>query len=362
MNPPSAIPAATRRRFSRLFPLFLIGALYVAALFVISAANAAGPERWWWSTLNLYLPQWIWALPALGLAAATARVDRRWAGAPLLPLGWVLGPLMGLNGPGGQPVPPAASEIRLRLMTYNVGWLEKDPNAIIREINRTRPDLLLVQDAGGEFARILQGIYSEEQMRVTGDYLIASALPFSERDRGRASPFYQRCRIRVGASAVTVYNVHLLTPRAGLAALKQLRPTGSGELESNTAHRLHQAAALARDLRRERGPVLLAGDLNAPVQSLVCRQLFAVGLRDAFSVAGRGYGYTFGHSLRLRHSYVRLDHILASAHWQVRACRVGSASGSDHRPLIADVALRGAPDRIARAGALAHLDHASEKF
>src|SRR3712207_7027652 len=45
--------------------------------------------------------------------------------------------------------------------------------------------------------------------------------------------------------------------------------------------------------RRENGPTLLAGDLNATPPSLVLRQLLNLGLRDAFSEAGNGYGYTY---------------------------------------------------------------------
>jgi hypothetical protein len=36
----------------------------LAAVSVVSIAAAAGPERWAWSALNLYAPQWIWGLPA----------------------------------------------------------------------------------------------------------------------------------------------------------------------------------------------------------------------------------------------------------------------------------------------------------
>jgi len=84
----------------------------------------------------------------------------------------------------------------------------------------------------------------------------------------------------------------------------------------------------------------VAGDFNAPVQSIVCRKLMRHGLTDAFSTAGQGYGYSFGHELRLvAHSYVRLDHILASRHWRVERCWTGGADASDHRPVIADLVL-----------------------
>jgi endonuclease/exonuclease/phosphatase (EEP) superfamily protein YafD len=65
-----------------------------------------------------------------------------------------------------------------------------------------------------------------------------------------------------------------------------------------------------------------------------------LGLRDAFSTAGLGYGYTYGHGLRLGHSFVRIDHILVSRHWDVVRSWTGGAAGSDHRPVIADLVLK----------------------
>ncbi len=110
-------------------------------------------------------------------------------------------------------------------------------------------------------------------------------------------------------------------------------------MEGNAEQRLFEAGRLADYVAVEPGPTLVTGDLNAPVQSLVCRRLFGAGLRDAFTQAGFGYGYTYGGYTRVRRPYVRIDHILASRQWQVRHCWVGNAAGSDHCPVIADLTL-----------------------
>jgi endonuclease/exonuclease/phosphatase (EEP) superfamily protein YafD len=84
--------------------------------------------------------------------------------------------------------------------------------------------------------------------------------------------------------------------------------------------------------------VIVAGDLNAPAQSLVVRTLLDSGLRDAFSSASWGYGYTHGHSLRPHlFSTIRIDHILVSPEIGVADCFVGGKAGSEHRPVIADL-------------------------
>ena len=96
---------------------------------------------------------------------------------------------------------------------------------------------------------------------------------------------------------------------------------------------------LAGVLRQETGPTILTGDLNAPVQSLVCRRLFSAGLRDAFSEAGIGYGYTYGRYTKIGRPYVRIDYILVSRHWQIQRCWGGNSKGSNHCPVIADLVL-----------------------
>jgi endonuclease/exonuclease/phosphatase (EEP) superfamily protein YafD len=102
---------------------------------------------------------------------------------------------------------------------------------------------------------------------------------------------------------------------------------------------MRQARQLAEDARHVEGPLVIAGDLNAPPASLVTRMLTDLGLVDAFSQAGRGYGYTFGHSLFAGWSFLRLDRILVSRHLTPVRAWVGGASGSDHRPVITDLAL-----------------------
>ena len=73
-----------------------------------------------------------------------------------------------------------------------------------------------------------------------------------------------------------------------------------------------QTHKLARDLAGLTGPLVLAGDLNAPPASPVLAALEAVGLRNAFSLAGRGYGYSYGHSMRWGYDFLRIDHIYVS--------------------------------------------------
>jgi len=323
----------------------LLNLVYLVALLVLAITDAAGPEEWGLGSLNLYLPQWLWALPALFLVPATWWLARRWAWAPVIPLLWVLGPGMGLCWHGGWPASPSAPSAglgRLRVMTYNVKWGGRDGNAIVRDIETFRPDLIQMQDAGG----VMDGAIGKElagwNVRTDGQYLVASRLPLAGLEARDlpfpGSPPYHCVRylLRVGGADVAVYDVHLLSPRAGLLSVRRQQTEG---MEGNAEQRLFEADRLADYVRAEPGPALLTGDLNAPVQSLVCRRLFGAGLRDAFSEAGFGYGYTYGAYTRVGSPFVRIDHVLVSRRWRVRHCWVGSAAGSDHCPVIADLTL-----------------------
>src|SRR5258706_15980204 len=69
--------------------------LYILLLAGISTCNWLGPERWWASGLNLYLPQWPRALPGICLTVAAVRYCRKWAWLPVFSVFWVAGPVMG---------------------------------------------------------------------------------------------------------------------------------------------------------------------------------------------------------------------------------------------------------------------------
>jgi endonuclease/exonuclease/phosphatase (EEP) superfamily protein YafD len=121
--------------------------LYLAVLAAISYANYMGPEDWWWSCLNAYLPQWAWAAPGLILLPIALWKARRVAFMSVLGLLWVFGPLMGLcwnfhpphasNYPGGIPI---------RILTYNVNH-HSDSEGVLEEIERNHPDIILLQEA-----------------------------------------------------------------------------------------------------------------------------------------------------------------------------------------------------------------------
>ncbi len=319
--------------------------LYIFLLAGISFCNWLGPERWWASGLNMYLPQWPWALPGICLAAAALRYCWKWAWLPVFSLFWVAGPIMGFCWGAGEASGAPPGSVKLRVMSYNVKWCRRSVNDIAAEIVRNDPDLLMVQDAGDSLRGVIGEVLKGWHTREFRQYVVASKYPFDNLTVGyipyqNETHTYVRTGLHVKGVEVTLVDVHLVTPRSGLEAMKSEGEDGIWNLERNIKSRLIQTDKLVKDLADIDGPLILAGDLNAPVQSMVCKKLADAGLRDAFSTAGTGYGYTYGHLIRrLRHSYIRIDHIMVNDGLKVQKCWAGAPEGADHRPVIADLVL-----------------------
>ncbi len=323
-------------------------ALYLLSLIAISVANTIGPDRWWWSGLNLYLPQWIWAVPSVVLIPFIFAYLRRWIWVPIGCILYVVGPLMGFCYPVRLSTAPIISGQSLRVMTYNVKWGKESWQAIVQHIHENDPDLALFQDAGTGYVPTLQKLLPGWHIRAESQYIILSRLPIVNQSfLTITSPLGDfpntilfRCDILLGKRIIPVYDLHLLSPRVGLNDIRYYKDDGIDGLLNNVDRRVRQADAVAQVLRNQKGPYILTGDLNAPVQSMVCRAFNGIGLHDAFSEAGVGYGYTYGHDLRLHYDFMRIDHIMLSKEWQALHSHAGSSLGSQHCPVFADITLK----------------------
>jgi endonuclease/exonuclease/phosphatase family metal-dependent hydrolase len=95
-----------------------------------------------------------------------------------------------------------------------------------------------------------------------------------------------------------------------------------------------QVAAILAEVDTATVPHALLGDFNARPTAPELAPLFE-RLRDAWTLAGDGNGFTFPAS----EPTARIDYVLVSAQLTVSAVRVPAELGSDHRPLVAELAL-----------------------
>jgi endonuclease/exonuclease/phosphatase (EEP) superfamily protein YafD len=83
----------------------------------------------------------------------------------------------------------------------------------------------------------------------------------------------------------------------------------------------------------------VSGDFNATWGHRAFRRLLDAGLVDAVAARGRPYQMTWPRDRRFVPPLTRIDHVLTRGPLAVTSIRTGDGRGSDHRPLVADVAL-----------------------
>jgi vancomycin resistance protein VanJ len=140
-------------------------------------------------------------------------------------------------------------------------------------------------------------------------------------------------RVATAERELTVLATHFFRGRArgdaGTVSRALADLTRSGKIHSLQTERLLEIASQAPE------PHAIAGDLNLPPRGRLYRRLTA-DHTDAFRASGWGYGYSFPGSLPM----VRIDYVLAGRGVTARRCRTLSTAGSDHRAVLAELALR----------------------
>ena len=130
----------------------------------------------------------------------------------------------------------------------------------------------------------------------------------------RAMPGLADAVIDVGGRRVRVLNTHL-------------------DYRADPRVRALQVADILRYIGDETSPTILMGDLNAEPDAPELQQLFARFTDAWLPTAGAGKTYPAEDPKK------RIDYVLVSTHFAVRAARVPATQASDHRPVMADLTL-----------------------
>ncbi len=319
---------------------------YAALVGLVCAVLWTLGDRWWPATVYLFGPRWVVLLPLALLVPAAALLRPRLL-APLLAAAAVmLFPVMGLRTgwrarAGGE---PAAGT--LRVVTLNAAGEPWAAERLIARVEEWRPQVVAVQECTDPVAEAF-GRVGGWALRRDGQLCLLSRLPLRSAevmDRSRfdlvrdagigGTSAAVRYTLDAPGGPVQLVNLHLETPRKGLEGV--LRGRGGDRVESNAISREIESRVTSRWASRGRLPLLVAGDFNLPVESRIYRESWG-GFGNAFSRAGRGFGFTrFNGWIR-----VRIDHVLAGPGWRVDRAFVGPDVGSDHRPVVADLAWTG---------------------
>ena len=104
----------------------------------------------------------------------------------------------------------------------------------------------------------------------------------------------------------------------------------------------HAQLSTIAQLARERGPsgLLIVGDFNATWGNRGFRSILDTGMTDAAAARGQAFAMTWSQIKPVIPPVVRIDHVLTGPGVAVTQIRTDVGPGSDHRDLMATVAIR----------------------
>lgn len=285
-------------------------------------------------TLYLYLPAY------LALVVALAR--RRWVLAGIALVGaiahliWVVPDFFG-PASAESAVPKAGqvtqSHETLRIVSANLFRGNDSLDAALREIFEAEPDVLLLQEYTAGVQERLRGVGIHSQFPYSVEHpqedpfgaAFFSRKPVEDLKLTWVEDIaFSEALVPLGARMVRVINVHTLPPLSS----------------SYMAIWQRQGTYLLSRAEQSGQPLVLMGDFNATQHSQFYAQLLSRGMNDAHRMLGRGFATTFPNG-RMGAPPIRLDHLFLSVALVPLDLREGRGEGSDHRPLIATIALRG---------------------
>ncbi len=310
--------------------------LYLLAVIGIGLLLWFTADNWWVSTIFLFGPRWVVALPLVPLVPL-ALVGRSWR----LVLSLVVAALIVAAPIMGGTISPIAWASRkdngetLRVMTCNTDGPSLHSDALKVLIAQTAPDIVALQeyptpDANNVFPKDWLPCEGPSGLRLGSRFPVKKFDYIGEQELGMQG-VVGRYVLETPWGIMPFAIVHLPTPRDGFELLAHGQKAGIGVLRGQIVLR-ERASAIARDWIGNTGPLLIiAGDFNMPQESAIFQRHWS-GLNDAFAAAGWGWGLT-----KQTHWFdVRIDHILAGSKWRCRSCWVGPDVGSDHLPVIAE--------------------------
>lgn len=338
---PSRTELNVRKGKHGRFPwiLSIANLLFLVALCIVEAVIA---ERHWLAMLVTYAPQQVFLAPlaALLVASLLAR-DRRALALNALAGVLSLTLLLGFRVP--LRMASRASGPTVRVMTCNIHHGSHGAVRIAEAIRRLEPDVVCLQEANAlkpwkdpkpELLRSLRGWHSTT---VSDRQVVLSRHPITSQ---RAHWFpctnlreVTHAVISVDGLRLNVLNAHFITSESG-RSLSQSRGAVRAYVKEAASARSRQYAGLTAIAGGLEGPLVIAGDFNTPPRGRLYRR-FCRRFTDSFRAAGFGFGYTFRSDVPVE----RIDHIFVGEGLSVISCRASRVSMSDHRPVVADLAV-----------------------
>lgn len=310
--------------------------LAVSVLLTVCRLFTPSPRPWVLATAFVPYAALGYAVVVLLLVVAFRRVRGargRWVGATaaLAVAGLVfhlalLVPLYAGGHPHGRP--------DLTVMTANLRLGEADPRSVVRLARDQHVDVLVLEEVTPEAAAAL----GAAGILATLPHAAGAPAPWAG-GTVVLSRFALTSQIAL-ATGNGGYRMRVEAPRPfWLVAVHPSQPLREG------AGWLQDWAVINRTLDGLDGPRLLVGDFNSTLDHGPVRSALGRGLRDAAAAADSGWQPTWPSGVRpyrlaLGVGLFAIDHVLVSAPFGALATRTFDVAGTDHRALVARLALR----------------------
>lgn len=224
----------------------------------------------------------------------------------------------------------------LKIMTINVLYRASNDAQILAQVANEQPDVILLQELKRERAGLLDGLKPAYPWQVSCagrwacDVAVVSRRPWQAAGAGaigEAGAKMAWARFGADGSNALIASIHLKWPFISDQAA--------------------QLQAVRDEIAKHRGPIIVAGDLNATAWSSAVRSFTETArLRSAGGLIPTWPQRTFisGRPCLVCVPQLQIDHVLVNSEVRVLSIRSGTDVGSDHLPLIAELEL---PRRIA---------------
>jgi endonuclease/exonuclease/phosphatase (EEP) superfamily protein YafD len=316
--------------------LYGLGWAIVVGLAVLALARVVVPDRS--RLLTLANANALWAFLPAYVVAAAALARRRWAlgvvavAVVAAHVAWVLPQFTHQRA-----VPDAARRApRVRIVTANLRYDNERPEELAAELDGLDADVLVLQEVTPRWWRVLRdrglvGRYEGVHRVVRDDAGGAAVLARTE--------FVGAQTIEVEGWPVVQVDLEL----GGRVRVVAVHPVPPLHYFERHRRMTRETTALVREALRDGLPTIVAGDFNATQYNEWLGQVGDLGLASAHESRGRPLATTWPNGMRPVPP-LRLDHVLLTDELLPVAVREGDGAGSDHRPVVVDIALLPPPN------------------
>ncbi len=321
------------RRRSAAGPLDRMLLMAAAVALLLTAASWLARSSWLLELLTHFRLQFA----SGGLLILVFSLLRRRTAPAIL-----AGLVVGVNGaflvPYGVPASAAAeaAQPHIRLMAANVHYRSADYASLREAIRREGPDVVGLLEVTEKWAQELLPLHAEYPFSIVqeeeGAFGLAlfSRVPLKESGAGAFV-------LEDESQTAIIAELSLQGTPVTLILSHFRAPTGPAEARLRNEQLLWLAETVKADANDEQ---IVLGDLNTTPWSPYYRVMAAdAGMTNA--AWGRGYIPTWPTWLPTALLRIPIDHCLLSDGLGVQQFRAGPDIGSDHLPIVADIALAG---------------------